>query len=387
MSKNFLFFIFFISLLGPKLLKLQEKFYFIHITDMHVSTIPYFTELFDYNANKANCYFNYFFNLNTKPAFIVASGDISNFGHLHPTGMYHILTNILYPKNIFYPNPGDLYIDSTLLIPIYFAPGNHDYYSITYLPEGGYTFLPFSLEYYSYYLSPDTDYFVLKDNLILISLRSGPDSTSGDYMNSPYYLGSGLTIEQCNWLRDILYQNVDKRKVIFMHHCPWNLANNKDVFVNICDSAKVDVVLCGHTHQNTVKDKNFNNVDENFTGGTRFIETAAAIDLFYREITIEDTFVFVSQPKIVTDCISNINKKYSTNEILFYDPIKKIIKVNLNSFFTLRIYDTKGLLLYEESKELYKEDININFLKTGIYIVDILDKNLKQSFKYKIVIF
>src|SRR6185369_6618591 len=95
--------------------------------------------------------------LQPKPAFVIATGDISNIGNNSFYGMYPTLGNHLYPGLLVNPAAGDYYIDSAKTIPIYFTPGNHDYYTTITPPQSA------GMHYFPIFISPDTDYAVTKE--------------------------------------------------------------------------------------------------------------------------------------------------------------------------------------------------------------------------------
>ena len=55
------------------------QFSFVHISDMHVSNTP--APNSDTNAQYFKCAIKEFANLNPKPSFVIASGDISDVGN------------------------------------------------------------------------------------------------------------------------------------------------------------------------------------------------------------------------------------------------------------------------------------------------------------------
>ena len=61
------------------------QFSFIHISDMHVANYPCANS--DTNGQYFNRALKEFANLSPKPAFVVATGDISDIGNHQPNGM------------------------------------------------------------------------------------------------------------------------------------------------------------------------------------------------------------------------------------------------------------------------------------------------------------
>src|ERR1035437_1760682 len=232
----------------------NAQFSFVHITDLHVSDASSFVNGCDLNGDGAHCYLKEFSKLTPKPAFVAATGDVSNIGDNIAYGMYPSLTQYLYPGLDLNPGIGAYHIDSTETIPIYFTPGNHDYYASITPPQSS------TLIYYEKYVAPDTDYAVKNTIAVIIFLRSGYDSDRPIWQdpNITNPEGSGISNAQCHWLRNVLSANGTKRKIIVMHHPPVNVAgtnsdgspytamiwdtadgsilNNRTTFLNICDS-------------------------------------------------------------------------------------------------------------------------------------------------------
>jgi 3',5'-cyclic AMP phosphodiesterase CpdA len=282
------------------------QFTFIHLSDLHVCNFPF--EDSDTNAQYFQCCIKEFVKLDPKPAFVVVSGDVSNIGNLPPDGMYPTFTQYLFPPSQTNPGIGDYFIDSAMTIPIYFVPGNHEYWTALENPPVSND----TLKYYSEYLIPDTDYVVTTNLAVVVFLRSGSDST----LTIENKKGRGLTDEQIAFLRTALNENSGKRKIIVMHHPGVNaigtnsdgtpytgeintpednsIAVNRDIFLNICDSNHVDVVLCGHEHQNVVANRAGQVIPENGSDSTRYVQTAAEFNRSYRIITVDPSYVTVS---------------------------------------------------------------------------------------------
>ena len=333
------------------------QFTFVHITDLHISDATSYVNSCDNNAVMFQCYIKEFANLNPKPAFVVASGDITNIGNSGPYGMYPMLTQYLFPGLVMNPGIGAYFIDSAHTIPIYFVPGNHDYYTSITPPTADST-----LVYYPKYIAPDTDYAVTFDNAVIIFVRSGYDDDRPLWQD-PNILSpesSGLSDAQCQWLRNVLNANSNKRKIIVMHHPPVNAAgtnsdgtpytgtiwdtadgsilNNRTTFLNICDSNHVNIVLAGHRHQNVVAGRAGNVVSETWTDSTRYIQTGAAFDGSYRIITVSSSFVNVSTPMLSCSGsdVSELNNPISisvfpnpaTNNLTIEAPQKSYIEIS-----------------------------------------------------------
>ena len=101
--------------------KISDNFYFVHISDTHL-----LHRLFDRNETskkRLDSVLEYIISFNEKPAFVVITGDLVEWGSGVSGSMnYRTLMKCFYEKDNRY------YADSNYSIPVYFTPGNHDYY-------------------------------------------------------------------------------------------------------------------------------------------------------------------------------------------------------------------------------------------------------------------
>ena len=367
-------------------------FTFIHVSDIHVSTVTSSVNTCDLNGAEAQCYLREFRNMTPKPAFILATGDISNIGNSSAVsgGMYTALTQHLYPSNLINPGIGALHIDSAQTIPMYFAPGNHDYYT-TLLPPGTLTQLN-TLGNYSKYIAPDSDYAVTTDISVILFVRSGWDIS---YLISLDPKASGLTDAQCNWIRAELAANSNKRKIIVMHHPAANFTGtncdasahgaiadsatatmyvNRTTFLNICDSNHVDVVLAGHSHQNVVVNRGGIQIADNCTTcGTRYVQTGPAFAGCYRTVTVDSSFVTVGAP--MRSCTSTAIQDVDNDlEFSIYpDPSIGLFTVGFGQPLPVRIkvYDMLGQCVHQQSGTGPKMSIDMRNQPEGMYLLQV----------------
>lgn len=359
------------------------QFSFVHISDLHVSAIPLANS--DTNAQYFRCYSKEFAALAPKPAFLLVSGDISYMGNLTPGGMYTTLTQYLYPPAITNPSAGAYFIDPEKTIPIYFTPGNHDYWQtvVNQAPVSNDTLI-----YYTENITPDEDYAITTDIAVIVFLRSGHDVVA----SMTNVEGSGLSDEQCSWLRNILSLNSSKRKIITMHHPAVNaigtnsdgtpyaypisdtadnsIINNRTNFLNICDSNHVDVVLCGHEHQNVAVDRKGNLISENWAGGTRYIQTAAAFNRSYRIISVDPAFVKVSTPLRSCENFMGIYEPDASSDFSFFpNPASDelIIKYPLKA--SVEIVNVRGQVLKTIYHTGTTTQVRLENLTNGVYIL------------------
>jgi 3',5'-cyclic AMP phosphodiesterase CpdA len=348
---------------------------------MHVSGIPF--ENSDTNAQYFRCYIKEFAALNPKPAFIAVSGDVSNVGNQTPDGMYPIITQYLFPPTLTNPGIGDYFIDSAKTIPIYFVPGNHEYWVALVNPPVSND----TLTYYKKYLTPDTDYAITTDLAVIVFLRSGSDST----ISAENKKGKGLSNEQCTYLRNMLSLNSNKRKIIVMHHPAVNaigtnsdgtpftgvitspedcsIANNRTTFLNICDSNHVDVVLDGHEHQNVVANRAGQVISENGSDSTRYVQTAAGFNRSYRIITVDSSFVTVSAP--MRSCSNTGVNEFSNplNISVFPNPANDKLTIGCSGQSEIEILNIEGQLLKRFITHDIYTIVDLSDLSSGIYII------------------
>lgn len=367
-------------------------FTFVHISDLHVSTVTSSVNTCDLNGAEAQCYLSEFAQLSPKPAYILATGDISNIGNSSAVsgGMYTALTQYLYPSNLTNPGVGALHIDQAQTIPIYFAPGNHDYYT-TLLPPGTLTQLN-TLPNYARYIAPDSDYAVVTPISVTLFVRSGWDIS---YLISLDPKASGLTDAQCNWIRSELAANSTKRKIIVMHHPAANYTGtncdasahsaiadsatatmyvNRTTFLNICDSNHVDVVLAGHSHQNVVVDRAGMQVADNCTTcGTRFVQTGPAFAGCYRVITVDSSFVSVgaAQRACAATAIQDIENEIEFK--LYPDPSAGLFTLSFGQplAVAVKVFNMLGACVYQKQATGPKMDLDMRDQPEGMYIVQV----------------
>jgi UDP-2,3-diacylglucosamine pyrophosphatase LpxH len=402
----------------PGLMGQTSAFTFIHLSDLHVSTVPSAVNQCDLNGAEAKCYLQTFAAMNPRPAFVLCTGDISNIGNSTdvPGGMYTALTQYLYPHGLSNPGVGALFIDSAQTIPIYLAPGNHDYYtSLTSFSLSTET-LPYidSLPNYVQNIGPDSDYAVSTNISVVLFMRSGHDIS---YLISTDPKGSGYTDAQISWMRTVLQQNQNKRKIIVMHHPPSDangyacgianfsgngtdssssFLNNRDVFLDLCDSFHVDLVLAGHVHQNVVVNRYGNVIDENCdTCGTRYVQTGPAFAGCYRAITVDSSFITVSKPMLSCDSAtsSGIKSTFPELEISVYpDPSTGLFNVSLGQALpiNLKIYNVMGQVVHQQQTDGQTLQIDMRQQPAGMYYMQLdADHNgtvITYTFKYALII-
>lgn len=240
------------------ILKNDDDFYFVHLTDTHIRH-----RIFDINENTKNILtsvVNHVISFDKKPAFIVITGDLTEWGGNKFTGAL----NCIAFANCFYELDGQLYADENLTIPVYTTPGNHDY------------MITKNLNNYRKFIDkkhPDENdrYVISYGNLSLFFMDSGPN-----YFLNPLTLidicGVGLYNCDIEWLEDN-FKNTTQKKIVLMHHPAVNEPNkygfiggvfikNRENFIDLCEKYNADLVLAGHTHRAVVYDKNLTNYED-----------------------------------------------------------------------------------------------------------------------------
>ena len=367
------------------------QFTFVAVSDLHISDTMVSNS--DYNAQYFRCAMKEFAALYPKPAFVVASGDISDIGNQAPEGMYPTLTRYLFPPTLTNPGIGDYFIDSAKTIPIYFTPGNHEYW-VGFEPNGE----PISiadLPYYTNNITPDTDYVITTNIAAIVFLRSGHDTPYPPPPTPPNpqnIEGTGISDAQISWLRNTLTMNSSKRKIIVFHHPAVNavgtnsdgtsftgevvdtadnsFVNNRTNFLNICDSNHVDVVLNGHEHQNVVANRRGDTINENWPNGTRYVQTAAAFNRSYRLITVDPAFVTVSRPMRSCSAVFGVKELSNVLKIsVFPNPATDQIVIECNQKATVEILTIEGQIIKTIQSTGIKTTIDLVNLSGGVYVI------------------
>lgn len=227
-------------------------FYFVQLTDTHVKY-----KLFDrYEASKKrlDTVLETILSFENKPAFIVITGDLCEWGN-NPFGVLNSITF----ANCFYKKDDQLYADANFTIPVYTTPGNHDYCLTRDLRN-----------YHKYidknHIKEEDRYIIDYRNVSLFFMDSGPNYYS-NLSNLLEWHGQGLYDNDIEWLEDGFSRSQSKHKIVLMHHPAVGQKEdvfilNRDVFVELCKTYDVELVLAGHTHRARVFDNDLNKYEE-----------------------------------------------------------------------------------------------------------------------------
>ncbi len=230
----------------------SDDFYFVQLTDTHVMH-----KLFDRNEKskkRLNTVLEKILSFENKPEFIVITGDLCEWGN-NPLGALNSITF----ANCFYKKDDQLYADENFTIPVYTTPGNHDYLFNRDLRS-----------YHKYidknHVEEEDRYIVNYGNISLFFMDSGPTYYSNLSILFEWH-GQGLYDNDIEWLEEGLSQCQSKHKIVLMHHPAAGEKGdtfilNRDVFVELCKTYDVELVLAGHTHRARVFDSDLNKYEE-----------------------------------------------------------------------------------------------------------------------------
>lgn len=298
----------------------SDDFYFVQITDTHV-----LHKNFDKNENSKSrfeCVLENITSFKRKPAFIVVTGDLCDWGGSGKTGALNCQTFVscLYEKN------NRLYATPDYSIPVYTIPGNHDY-----MPEN-------SLKNYHTYIdknhiATNDKYTVTYGDVSFFFMNSGHD-----YISHPSdwkrVKGSGLYDDDIEWLKKELSNCKTEHKIVLMHHPAVNvrdkvgemtsvIARNREKFVELCEQHNVDLVLCGHTHTSRVFDAEENRYDNEYPIDcgkypTLYVQSDDCKEgVHYRNISVIDDDIWLEDnQKINFSCESHNRYKRNSNLML-----------------------------------------------------------------------
>ena len=382
------------------------QFRFVHISDIHISDADSYVNNSDINGEVFTQMLHTLNSLDPKPAFVVASGDISNVGE-QGDGMYDVLTQFLYPAAVSNPAQGDYFIDSAMSIPIYFTPGNHEYYYFLTPPLSS-----TSLDNYPAFVAPEEDFAFGFQNAIVLLMMSGYEQFRPIWEDNNITCpeGSGLSAAQLTWMQSVLDAHPGMKKIVVMHHPPVNVAgtnadgspntgtildpadgsilNNRESFLEICDTSGVDITLSGHVHQNVVADINGNVVAENWTGGCRYIQTGACVYGNYRIISVDSSFVWVGLPQQLSTSSVAHNHDASGIEIIYHASTKYLSVVNKGSSefesASVKLFGITGSVVYETRASVSAGSeiiIPASALSAGTYILSFTTPSVTHTSK------
>ncbi len=274
----------------------NDDFYFVQITDTHVMH-----KIFDRKETSKNRFkgiLNHICSFDEKPAFIVITGDLTNWGGSWISGALNCLAFI----SCFYEKDGQFFADENFSIPVYTTPGNHEYN------------LNRNFKNYLRFIKDVERYIVNYNNVSLFFMNSGPSYYAELYDWLRNIDGDGLYNCDIQWLESTLDNCSYSHKIILMHHPAINsrskngemhgvIARNREAFVDLCNEYNVDLVLTGHTHNSKIFDGNeqiynFNNSLNCSLYSTLYVQTDDCKEgVHYRNISFIGNDIWLENTK------------------------------------------------------------------------------------------
>jgi hypothetical protein len=160
-----------------------------------------------------------------------------------------------------------------------------------------------------------------------------------------------------------------------------SILNNREALLNLCENNQVDITLSGHVHQNVVAARDGSVVDENWTGGTRYIQTGACEYGNYRIITVDSNFVTVGDAQqLIPSGLHKYSQAEGANDFYaFYNASQKRVIVDIRNIrngnaSTISLVNMNGSVLMTSTIVSNQENL-ITFatdcLSAGLYIIKV----------------
>lgn len=200
---------------------------FLHFTDLHVGDQATDSHLYSDTTANIRAFQAMIPTLDPKPAFVVATGDLTNLGDLESNRKLKELMD-------------------GMGIPVLYALGNHD---VTKSRDGFYEGVLGRTDHHG---APyDHDQLVAGVHVIVL------DSSE------PAKVGGSFTDEQFDWLDRALQRHPQAPKIVAFHHPPafennpkmeWESIrwNDSVRLADMMDGRNVKGILCGHLHSDRV---------------------------------------------------------------------------------------------------------------------------------------
>jgi len=307
----------------------NNDFYFVHLTDTHIKH-----KLYDIKENtkvRLLTVIEHVISFEKKPAFIVITGDLTEWGGGGVTGAL----NCIAFANCFYEKDRQLYADENFSIPVYTTPGNHDYCFNRNL-KNYHRFIDKN------HVDEKDRYIVTHGNVSLFFMDSGPNY----YLNPITWFdicGQGLYNSEIEWLDEAL-NNSNQKKIVLMHHPAINeynkrgriggvLVKNRQKFIDLCEKYNAELVLAGHTHHAVVYDSSINLYNELPLNCSLYPTLYVQSDdckqgIHYRNISIIGDDVWVEESvELKMDMLEHNNIKTS-DEYIFMNIERYILTLN-----------------------------------------------------------
>jgi predicted MPP superfamily phosphohydrolase len=291
---------------------ISEDFYFVHITDTHI--MHNFFDRNEISKERLKSVLNRVCSFENKPAFIVITGDLTEWGGSRISGVLNCQAFV----SCLYNNGGQFYVDANYSIPVYTTPGNHDYCFSR------------NINNYLKYIKREEQYIINYKDISLFFINSGSNyySEPNDWLDLD---GNGLCNCTIEWLNDSLNNCSSRHKIILMHHPAINkrnkqgemtdvIAYNREKFIELCESFNIELVLTGHTHDSIVFNSNEKIFDELPINCSQFSTLFVQSDdckqgLHYRNVTISGNDVWLEKSEELNAYTENFREK---NNLQYY---------------------------------------------------------------------
>lgn len=282
--------------------KSSTDFYFVQITDTHI--INKIFDRHELSKTRFSTVINTVISFDNKPAFIVITGDLVEWGGNGLLGTLNYQTML----DCLYEYDGQLFADAAYAIPVYTTPGNHDYCFNR------------DIKNYHTYIDPnhidDEDRYVITyEDVSLFFMDSGPNYYANLSILFDWH-GQGLTDDAIAWLDTELNICSSVHKIILMHHPAVGefedvFIKNRLEFIALCETNAVDLVLTGHTHRSKIYDYALNEYTDAFINCSQYPPLYVQTDdckqgIHYRNISIVNNDVWLEDCIEIKDVCGNL---------------------------------------------------------------------------------
>ena len=303
-------------------LQKNNGFYFVQLADTHIRHKLF--DLHETTKERLTTVIDHILSFEDKPAFIVITGDLTEWGGNIITGAL----NCIAFANCFYEKDDQLYADEDFTIPVYTTPGNHDYC------------LSRNLKNYNKYIDKKhgdvkNRYNITYGNIKLFFMDSGPNH----YLHPRYWtniVGDGLYDCDIEWLENELISCTYGKKIVLMHHPAINtrsdngdmggvIFRNREEFIDLCETHNVELVLAGHTHTSKIFDADEVEYNDYPINSSLYTTLYVQSDdckqgINYRNISIQGDDIWIESSQEV---VYSVNQQDVNSYLLFEKFLKR----------------------------------------------------------------
>jgi predicted MPP superfamily phosphohydrolase len=340
----------------------EPEWSFVHITDLHIGFIEQLPPSKD--TSKRLCsVIDEINRMTTKPDFLLVTGDVVD--HVWQEARFEGIRLHIWSKG-HYKDYREIMNSLDDDIDHYEVPGNHDRYVYGLDVPWWVALNPniwIMAAFADYILDEETPWYFYSRNLSEYrkSVRDSLDydfdhkgftfvglDSASDIDEGPLYpplvpegthSGTGLLNDQMQFLEGL----GTNPKVIFMHHPAvhtttddWVISENRGSFIEFSRDLtnNVQIVLCGHTHENHVFDRNQDPVEEEDIA-------PGSYPLFLQTAAVGVTY-FESEPEPPTYRVINVRDGRCQPQLPAIVPDRDAIATSLECNSSSHIYDSLG---------------------------------------------